>query len=140
MHLLAALVAGLAFGAGLTVSEMVNPVVVLGFLDIAGDWNPALLLVMVGALTVALPGYYLLKERRPLFADEHCLPERREVDGPLLAGALIFGIGWGLAGFCPGPAITVFGIEPATALVFVAAMTAGMELQKWLGARMGATD
>jgi uncharacterized membrane protein YedE/YeeE len=128
MRVLSALLAGLLAGTGLTISGMVNPAVVLGFLDITGDWNPALLFVMVGALAIALPGYWLLTRRKPVFAERYFLPERRDIDMPLIAGAAIFGVGWGLAGICPGPALTMFGIRPLDALIFVAAMTAGMFL------------
>lgn len=132
MQVAAALFAGLLFGAGLTVSGMVNPAVVTGFLDIAGDWNPALALVMTGALAVAFPGYWLLKGRKPVFAEKSLVPDRRDIDAPLLAGATIFGVGWGLAGICPGPALTMFAIAPVPALLFVAAMSAGM-----LASRLG---
>lgn len=128
MRVLSALLAGLLAGTGLTISGMVNPAVVLGYLDITGDWNPALLFVMVGALAIALPGYWLSTRRKPVFAERYFLPERRDIDMPLIAGAAIFGVGWGLAGICPGPALTMFGIRPLDALIFVAAMTAGMFL------------
>lgn len=140
MTVITALLAGLLFGAGLTLSGMVNPAVVLGFLDISGAWNPALLLVMVGALAVALPGYWFLKGRKPVFAEKQLVPVRRDIDRPLIVGSLIFGLGWGLAGICPGPALTMFGIRPDMAFIFVAAMTVGMMLSRfakpWLhGAR-----
>lgn len=137
MMILAALFSGLLFGAGLTISGMVNPAVVLGFLDIAGAWNPALLLVMAGALAVALPGYWLLQGRKPLFAEKQLVPTRRDIDAPLIVGSTIFGLGWGLAGICPGPALTMFGIRPDLAFIFVSAMTVGMMLSRfaepWLG-------
>lgn len=129
--IVAAALSGLLLGAGLTISGMVNPAVVLGFLDIAGAWNPALLLVMAGALAVALPGYWLLQGRKPLFAEKQLVPTRRDIDRPLIAGSLIFGVGWGLAGVCPGPALTMFGIRPGMALLFVAAMSAGIILSRW---------
>lgn len=131
MMIVAAAFSGLLFGAGLTISGMVNPAVVLGFLDIAGAWNPALLLVMVGALAVSLPGYWLLKGRKPLFADKQLVPARRDIDRPLIVGSIIFGLGWGLAGICPGPALTMFGIRPDMAFIFVAAMTVGMMLSRF---------
>ena len=133
MNLLVAAFAGLLFGAGLTLSGMVNPAVVLGFLDLTGNWNPALLFVMVGALAVAIPGYQLLKGRRPVFAEAQSVPTRTDIDTPLLLGAAIFGLGWGLAGICPGPALTMLAIKPATAALFIVSMTAGM-----LGARYAA--
>lgn len=131
MQILVAAISGILFGAGLTISGMVNPAIVLGFLDIFGDWNPALLFVMVGALAVATPGYWLLKGRRPLAAKEQLVPTRRDIDTPLVAGAVLFGIGWGLAGICPGPTITMLAIKPLPALVFIAAMTAGIYLQRF---------
>lgn len=130
MNLATALFAGLMLGTGLVLSGMVNPAVVLGFLDVFGDWNPALALVMIAALAVALPGYRLLRGRKPLFANEQQVPARRELDAPLIAGAVIFGIGWGLAGICPGPAVTMLGIRPGTAVAFIAAMAAGIVLQR----------
>ncbi len=133
MPILAAIFAGLVFGAGLTISGMVNPAVVLGFLDITGAWNPALLLVMGGALAVALPGYWLLQGRKPLFADKQLVPTRRDIDAPLIVGSVVFGLGWGLAGICPGPALTMFGIRPGMAFIFVTAMSAGMMLSRFAG-------
>lgn len=135
MRNLSALLAGFLAGVGLTISGMVNPKVVLGFLDLAGDWNPALLFVMVGALAVALPGYWLFTGRKPVFADQQHVPQRSDIDTPLMLGAAIFGIGWGIAGICPGPAITMFGIRPLDAAIFVAAMTAGMFLERLLKKR-----
>ena len=133
MNILVAAFAGLVFGAGLTLSGMVNPAVVLGFLDLTGSWNPALLFVMVGALAVAVPGYQLLKGKRPVLAEAQAVPTRTDVDKPLLLGAAIFGLGWGLAGICPGPAFTMLAIKPATAALFIVSMTVGM-----LGARYAA--
>lgn len=130
MTVAAAFLSGLLLGTGLVISGMANPAVVLGFLDIFGDWNPALLLVMAGALAVAMPGYRMLRGREPLFADEQRLPTRNDIDAPLAAGAAIFGVGWGLAGICPGPAVTMLGIRPGTALAFIAAMIAGIMLHR----------
>ncbi|MDH3580034.1 MAG: YeeE/YedE family protein [Hyphomicrobiales bacterium] len=126
MNVAAAFLSGLLLGSGLVISGMANPAIVLGFLDIIGDWNPALLFVMAGALAVALPGYRIIKGHKPLFADEQLVPTRRDIDTPLVAGAVIFGIGWGLAGICPGPAVTMLGIDPKSALIFLGAMTAGI--------------
>ncbi|RME97407.1 MAG: YeeE/YedE family protein [Alphaproteobacteria bacterium] len=126
MQILVALLSGLLFGTGLTLSGMVNPAVVLGFLDVAGDWNPALLIVMVSALAVALPGFRLLEGRKPLFAPRQFVPTRSDIDMPLVLGSLIFGIGWGLAGICPGPALAMLSIEPGRAVIFIATMSAGM--------------
>jgi uncharacterized membrane protein YedE/YeeE len=119
--------AGLAFGIGLIVSQMANPAKVLGFLDLAGRWDPSLALVMGGAIVVAVVGF-ALAGRRPttLLGTPSLLPTTRVIDGRLIGGSLLFGVGWGLAGFCPGPAFVALGAGHAKALVFVAAMIAGM--------------
>ncbi|MDA7947379.1 MAG: YeeE/YedE family protein [Hyphomicrobiaceae bacterium] len=133
MTLLVAAFAGLLFGTGLTISGMVNPAVVLGFLDLTGNWNPALLFVMIGALAVAVPGYQLLKGRRPFLAETQSIPSRSDIDVPLLLGAAIFGVGWGLAGICPGPALTMLAIKPTSASLFIISMSAGMLGALWVG-------
>jgi uncharacterized membrane protein YedE/YeeE len=127
IRLLAALAAGLLFGAGLALSGMNDPAVVLGFLDIAGAWNPTLAFVMGGALAVTFPGYRLVLRRgRALLEPKLALPTARAIDVPLVGGAALFGIGWGLAGYCPGPALaSLAGAQPGT-IVFVAAMLVGM--------------
>ncbi|WP_279482995.1 DUF6691 family protein [Aureimonas sp. SK2] len=123
---LAALLAGLLFGTGLVLSRMVDPAKVLGFLDLFGAWDPSLAFVMVGAIVVTAPAFALARRmKRPLAASRFELPERRDVDGRLLGGSLVFGIGWGLVGLCPGPALTAIGLAPLPALVFVAALIAG---------------
>ncbi len=123
----AALLAGIGFGAGLALSGLTDPAVVLGFLDIAGAWNPALLLVMVAAIPVAFLGYRLAWRRgSPLLDDAFHLPAPRAADARLIAGAALFGAGWGLAGWCPGPAIASV-IAPSIPLaLFLAGMAAGM--------------
>ncbi len=118
MMLLSAFGAGLLFGIGLWISGMANPRKVLDFLDVAGNWDPSLLLVMGGAVAVTLIFFRSLLRRRPL-------EFKNEVDIPLIAGAAIFGIGWGIGGYCPGPALTALSNLSAEALVFVAAMVAG---------------
>jgi len=130
--ILAALASGTLFGAGLAWSGMTNPARVVGFLDVAGSWDPTLLLVMAGALCVAAPLFpIVLRRGRPLLATAFALPTRADIDSPLLAGAVVFGVGWGLAGLCPGPAIAgLVGGSPAVA-AFVAAMLAG----QWLAWR-----
>lgn len=130
MQILTALLAGLIFGAGLVLSGMANPAVILGFLDFAGTWNPTLLFVVVGALAVVIPGYKWLKDRTTVFAEDQKLPVESGIDIALIAGSILFGVGWGLAGLCPGPALAMFGIQPGTALVFVASMTVGMALTR----------
>jgi len=120
------LVSGFIFGLGLVISGMSNPAKVIGFLDLAGAWDPTLLLVMGGALAVTIPGFWLLKKRaRPLFAERFELPTRKDLDARLVAGAALFGLGWGIAGFCPGPAITALAAARLDVALFVAAMIVG---------------
>jgi len=128
-----ALLAGLLFGLGLILGGMTQPAVVLGFLDVAGVWNPQLLFVMAGAVATTAIGYRLLNRRRqPLFEKAFHAPSERRIDLRLLGGAAVFGIGWGLAGYCPGPAlVSLAGLWPPTWL-FVATMVLGW----WLGARL----
>jgi uncharacterized membrane protein YedE/YeeE len=124
-----ALIAGLVFGLGLAISEMINPAKVLAFLDIAGSWDPSLALVMAGALTVTAVGFRLAQRRTaPWLAPRFEIPRGGKIDGALLAGAAIFGIGWGLVGFCPGPAIASLAFANTGSLVFVAAMLGGAAL------------
>jgi uncharacterized membrane protein YedE/YeeE len=129
--ILAALVSGLVFGFGLAISGMTQPTKVLGFLDVlgfaSGRWDPTLAFVMIGALAVAAPGFLLTRRRaRPLFATIAAWPSKREIDRPLLAGAMLFGIGWGLVGLCPGPAIANLSTFSSRVVAFVIAMAAGM--------------
>lgn len=122
-----ALLAGLVFGVGLLLSGMANPEKVLGFLDLAGAWDPSLALVMIGAITIGLPVFQWMKGRsRSLFGEPLQLPTSTDIDRRLVTGGLLFGIGWGLAGFCPGPAIVATGAGQEKALVFTLAMLAGM--------------
>lgn len=115
--------AGLLFGAGLTVSQMVNPDKVISFLDIAGNWDPSLAFVMGGALIVTFIGYKLvLKNPAPFFEDKFRLPTRKDIDAPLIGGAALFGIGWGLAGLCPGPALASVSFAGPNAYIFVGTM------------------
>lgn len=133
MHALTALVAGLAFGIGLIVSGMANPAKVLGFLDLAGKWDPSLALVMAGAIAVGAGGFALAARReRSLLGTPMSLPGARGIDRRLVGGSIAFGVGWGLAGFCPGPALVALGAGQAKAAVFVAAMIAGMLAFEWL--------
>jgi uncharacterized protein len=127
MKLIASLLCGLVFGVGLIISGMVNPGKVLGFLDLAGTWDPSLALVMVGAIAVSLPAFAWARKRRAaLLGDPIQPPETNRIDGRLIVGALLFGAGWGIAGFCPGPGIVALGMGSSQAAVFVAAMLAGM--------------
>jgi uncharacterized membrane protein YedE/YeeE len=124
--LMAAFAAGLLFGMGLFVAQMVNPHKVLAFLDLAGHWDPSLALVMGAAVGVTALGFpKVLGRKKPLWEPAFSLPIYRDIDRDLLSGAALFGIGWGIAGYCPGPAIAALLINPAEAIPFVLAMLAG---------------
>ena len=126
-----ALLAGILFGLGLSISEMVNPARVIGFLNITGDWDPTLALVMGSALMVTFPLFpYILRRPHPLFADKFSLPEKVLLDKRLLIGSGLFGLGWGLAGLCPGPAIVALVTLSPDVVLFVLAMLAGFWLEK----------
>jgi uncharacterized membrane protein YedE/YeeE len=127
------LFSGTLFGLGPAISGMVNPAKVIGFLNLAGDWDPTLAFVMGGALLITIPAFRLiLKCPRSVLVGEFELPTKKDVDARLLAGSAIFGIGWGLAGFYPGPAVTALASGLVPVFVFVAAMVAGMAVYKWL--------
>ncbi len=128
MGIIAALISGLLMSVGLIISGMVNPVKVIGFLDIFGHFDPTLAFVMAGALLVTSIGYRLIS--KPLLCASFDLPTKSKVDAPLILGAAIFGCGWGLAGFCPGPAIVGVGLGLSQAIIFVLAMLIGMFLAK----------
>ena len=133
LRMLVALFSGTLFGLGLTVSGMVNPQKVIGFLDVAGDWDPTLAVVMGGALLVAIPAFRLIfKRSHPVLEDEFELPTKKELDASLLGGAALFGVGWGLSGFCPGPSVVALASGLAPVFAFVAAMRAGMAIYKWI--------
>jgi len=122
-----AFVSGLIFSFGLLLSGMANPEKVLGFLDLFGAWDPSLALVMGGAIAVALPAFTIARKREAaILGGPINLPGKRTLDKRLLLGSLTFGVGWGLAGFCPGPGIVASGAPESGAMVFVAAMVAGM--------------
>jgi len=124
-----AALAGLVFGLGLLVSGMADPQKVLGFLDLAGAWDPSLALVMGGAIALGLPGFALARRRsRSLLGAPMQLPARQTIDAPLLFGSALFGIGWGLAGYCPGPALVGTAAGLGSAAIFSMAMLAGMLL------------
>lgn len=130
------LLSGLVFGLGLIVSGMANPAKVLGFLDLAGVWDPSLAFVMAGAIAVAAVAFALARRRsHSLLGAPMQLPSARRIDRRLVIGSLLFGVGWGVAGFCPGPALVGLGMGADKALVFVAAMLAGMGLFEWLERR-----
>lgn len=129
MHSLAAFFAGLVFGIGLIVSGMTDPAKVIGFLDLAGRWDPSLAFVMVGAILVGAIGYAVARKRAVAFLGGTLhLSAARNIDRRLVLGSLVFGAGWGLAGFCPGPAVVSLGAGQDKAVVFVIAMLAGMAL------------
>jgi len=133
MVTLVAFIAGLTFGIGLIVAGMTNPAKILGFLDVAGSWDPSLALVMVGAIAVGLVAFAFARRR---ISSALGLPMQLSaagtIDVPLVGGSLVFGLGWGLAGFCPGPAIVALGAGYGKAAVFVAAMLAGMGAYEWI--------
>jgi uncharacterized membrane protein YedE/YeeE len=132
MRMIASLLCGLVFGAGLLISGMVQPTKVLGFLDIFGAWDPSLAVVMAAALAVSVPGFRLANGRsRPLLADQSFWPSKSQIDRPLIMGAALFGIGWGLVGLCPGPALESLATLSPGILVFVAAMAGGMTLHDY---------
>lgn len=130
MRALASLLCGYLFGWGLLISGMIQPTKVLGFLDIfgipSGAWDPSLVVVMAAALAVTIPGYALARSRIPVFAERNQWPASTAIDRPLIAGSVLFGIGWGLVGLCPGPAIVNLASLSPGIFVFVAAMAAGM--------------
>lgn len=129
-QIMIATLSGLLFGAGLAISGMLNPEKVLAFLDITGNWDPTLALVMGGALLVNIPATrWILKQSAPMAATSFALPSLKQVDKPLVIGTVFFGIGWGLAGLCPGPAITLLGGGDSRVILFVCAMLTGLWLQ-----------
>lgn len=127
MHLLTALISGLLFGLGLIVSQMVNPDKVLNFLDVTGSWDPSLMFVMVGAIFVSFFAFKKAKNmRQTCIGETVVLPTQTKLDAQLIGGALIFGVGWGLAGYCPGPALVSLMYGYAQSFLFVIAMLFGM--------------
>jgi uncharacterized membrane protein YedE/YeeE len=136
MTIFTSLLAGFVFGLGLIVSGMANPAKVLGFLDLAGAWDPSLAFVMAGAIAVGLVAFAVARQRSASFLGvDMKLPTARHIDRRLVGGSLVFGIGWGVAGFCPGPGLVALGMGEAKAVVFVAAMLLGMGLFELLERR-----
>jgi uncharacterized membrane protein YedE/YeeE len=144
MPMITAFIAGLLFGSGLILSGMSNPAKVLAFLDIAGRWDPSLLFVMVGAILVAAIAFRIGGARaRTVFGGTIHMPGAARIDGRLVLGAVVFGVGWGLVGYCPGPALTSLGVGGWPTLLFVASMIAGMavfevseRIAAWRAARL----
>lgn len=137
--LLTSFISGMLFALGLGISGMTRPVKVIGFLDFFGPWDASLAFVMIGAISVYFAAYrWSSNLSSPLLAPDFSLPKRSDLDARLIAGAAIFGAGWGLGGFCPGPALTSLACGAPAALIFVAAMMVGMYLHTWL-TELGAT-
>ena len=129
MRIGAALLSGLLFGLGLALSGMVDPARVLGFLDVAGPWEPTLAFVLGGAVAVSAVGVAISRHTtRPVLAERFDLPTKTRIDRPLIMGAALFGAGWGLSGFCPGPALVSLSLGPPKSVLFVLAMLGGMVL------------
>jgi len=127
--IISAFAIGILFGVGLTIAQMVNPAKVLSFLDLAGNWDPSLAFVMGGGAGVAAVGYRLvLRRSRPILADAFQVPTRTDLDARLILGGALFGIGWGIAGLCPGPALAVLALGRSEAMIFVLAMVSGFAL------------
>jgi len=133
MAIVMAFVAGLVFGVGLIVSGMANPAKVLGFLDVAGRWDPSLAFVMIGAIVVGTVAFFIARRRgRTVLGGRIQWPAAAGITPRLVLGSAVFGIGWGLAGFCPGPALVALGAGAPKAIGFVAAMLAGMAVFRWM--------
>ncbi|MDC0460595.1 YeeE/YedE family protein [Candidatus Pelagibacter sp.] len=133
MNRIASLVSGIVFGLGLTISEMINPAKVLGFLDLFGNWDPSLMFVMIGALVVSSPMFHLIKKKeKPIFAEKFNYSNNKVIDNNLVIGSALFGAGWGLGGLCPGPAISSIALLNIYSVTFVISMFVGFYLVKTL--------
>ena len=133
LMIITALGAGAIFGAGLALAGMLNPAKVVGFLDIFGMWDPSLGLVMAGGILVNATGhYFVMKRQRPMLDTRFKLPTSNHIDRPLLIGSAIFGIGWGLAGYCPGPVVASLLLQPVDMLPFLVTLLAGAFAGRWL--------
>lgn len=131
--ILASLISGILFGVGLSLSQMINPEKVLNFLDIAGAWDPSLIFVMLGALEVTFISFkVILKRPSPVFDHKFYLATKKEIDKPLIIGATIFGIGWGLTGYCPGPAVAGLGFGNPESVIMVIAIYLGFVVHRYL--------
>jgi uncharacterized membrane protein YedE/YeeE len=134
---LSSLFAGLVFGAGLVLSGMINPAKVLNFLDLFGTWDPSLAFVMIGAIGISIPGFMFIRKKKiVLFASELKFPTRKDIDKKLIIGASLFGLGWGLIGFCPGPVVSSLLIGNEGSLLFTAMMVLGMVCGKYIRKRI----
>ncbi|GMM68528.1 YeeE/YedE thiosulfate transporter family protein [Alteromonas sp. MTD1] len=134
--IIASLLSGLLFGFGLIVSGMSNPARVLNFLDFSTNWDATLAFVMGGAIAIAAPGIYWVRKRnKPLFADNFDIPTSKVIDSKLITGSAMFGIGWGISGFCPGPAVVAIASLQSDVLLFVGAMVVGMLAQHFVTAK-----
>lgn len=137
MTIIIALISGIVFGAGLAIGGMLDPSKVSGFLDLFGVWDPSLAFVMGGGVLVNGIGYLLIKNNeKPVFGDDFKLPTSRIIDRPLLIGAALFGIGWGIGGLCPGPAVASVFLNPSDGIGFMVFMMAGLVLGRVLGRRL----
>ena len=131
MNKLVSLVAGIIFGVGLVISEMINPEKVLGFLDVFGNWDPSFAFVMIGALIVSSPLFHIIKKKeKPIFAENFNYSNNKSINNKLILGSAIFGAGWGLIGLCPGPAISSIALSDIHSITFVIAMFLGFYLVK----------
>ena len=132
MNKIISLTAGIIFGIGLVVSEMVNPAKVLAFLDLFGNWDPSLAFVMIGALIVSSPLFHLIKNKdKPLLSEKFDYSKNKEINNKLIIGSTLFGAGWGLGGLCPGPAISSLALLNINSIIFVFAMFIGFYLVKF---------
>ena len=128
-----ALIAGIIFGLGLALSQMINPNKVLNFLDVTGNWDPSLMFVMIGALLVTMISFhFIFKRKAPLLVEEFHLPTHKLINKPLLIGAALFGIGWGMSGYCPGPAVASLGLFSTEGLIMVLSIYAGFFSHHWV--------
>lgn len=129
--------AGILFSCGLTLSQMTNPTKVISFLDISGNWDPSLAFVMGTALTIAFTGYHIvLKSKSPLLVDKFQVPTRKDIDTKLIVGASIFGIGWGISGLCPGPAVASLSFGGINSFIFAGTMTLTIFIFRYLSAKI----
>jgi len=137
LRIIAALTSGVVFGIGLALAGMLNPAKVVGFLDIFGVWDPSLAFVMIGGSAVNLIGLrVVLRREAPLLCDRFILPTATTIDRPLIIGSLIFGVGWGLAGLCPGPVISSLMLNPSDMVAFALVLVAGLMLGRWVAPKL----